>query len=105
MIAAAGNDGTTGVSYPAGFATVVSVAAIDSNMVVASFSQKNADVEIAAPGVGVLSTVPVGIESAATAVVGGVDYAVLAMDGLSAHCQLPVRLPISAWAIRPWQAR
>ena len=48
VIAAAGNDGTTGVSYPAGFATVVSVAAIDSNMVVAGFSQKNADVEIAA---------------------------------------------------------
>ena len=81
VIAAAGNDGTTGVSYPAGFATVVSVAAIDSNMVVAGFSQKNPDVELAAPGVGVLSTIPVGIESAATTVVGGVDYAVQAMVG------------------------
>ncbi len=57
LIAAAGNDGTTGTSYPAGYANVVSVAAIDSNKVVASFSQKNSDVELAAPGVHVLSTV------------------------------------------------
>ena len=70
VIAAAGNDGTTGVSYPAGFATVVSVAAIDANKVVASFSQKNADVELAAPGVGVLSTVPVGSQIAASLTVG-----------------------------------
>ena len=81
VIAAAGNDGTTGVSYPAGFATVVSVAAIDSNMVVAAFSQKNPDVELAAPGVGVLSTVPVGSQIGATTVVGGVDYAVQPMEG------------------------
>jgi subtilisin family serine protease len=57
LIAAAGNDGTTATSYPAGYTTVVSVAAIDSAKNVASFSQKNSDVELAAPGVGVLSTV------------------------------------------------
>src|SRR6478736_2515911 len=57
LIAAAGNDGTTGVSYPAGYPTVVSVAAIDANKAVADFSQKNSDVELAAPGVAVLSTV------------------------------------------------
>lgn len=57
LVAAAGNDGTTAVSYPAGYASVVSVAAIDSSKTVASFSQKNSDVELAAPGVGVLSTV------------------------------------------------
>jgi len=57
LVAAAGNDGTTGVSYPAGYTTVISVAAIDSSKVVADFSQKNSDVELAAPGVGVLSTV------------------------------------------------
>jgi len=37
---------------------VVSVAAIDSNKTVAYFSQYNSAVELAAPGVGVLSTVP-----------------------------------------------
>ncbi len=57
-IAAAGNDGTTGFSYPASYDSVVSIAAIDSNKAWASFSQYNSQVELAAPGVGVLSTVP-----------------------------------------------
>jgi len=57
-IAAAGNAGNNTTSYPAGYSSVVSVAAIDANESVASFSQKNKDVEIAAPGVSVLSTVP-----------------------------------------------
>lgn len=57
-IAAAGNAGNKTVSFPAGYASVVSVAAVDSNETVAAFSQKNADVELAAPGVSVLSTVP-----------------------------------------------
>jgi serine protease len=58
LVAAAGNDGNTRTSYPAGYASVVSVAAVDSTKAVASFSQQNKDVELAAPGVGVLSTVP-----------------------------------------------
>jgi serine protease len=57
-VAAAGNDGTTGKSYPASYSSVVSVAAIDQNKNVAGFSQRNDQVELAAPGVGVLSTVP-----------------------------------------------
>ncbi len=57
-IAAAGNDGSTRLSYPASYASVMSVAALDVNKVVADFSQKNAQVEIAAPGVAVSSTVP-----------------------------------------------
>ena len=56
MIAAAGNSGNSTVSYPAGYAEVVSVAATDSNDQRASFSQFNADVEIAAPGVNITST-------------------------------------------------
>ena len=57
-IAAAGNAGNNGTSYPAGYASVVSVAAVDANEQAASFSQRNRDVELAAPGVSVLSTVP-----------------------------------------------
>lgn len=57
-VAAAGNDGNTRTSYPAGYASVISVAAVDGSGTVASFSQQNADVELAAPGVGVLSTTP-----------------------------------------------
>jgi hypothetical protein len=57
-VAAAGNDGSTRKSYPASYASVISVAAVDSTEAVASFSQKNDAVELAAPGVGVLSTTP-----------------------------------------------
>jgi thermitase len=56
LVAAAGNEGDATRSYPAAYAEVVSVAATDSRDVRASFSNANADVEIAAPGVGVLST-------------------------------------------------
>jgi thermitase len=60
LVAAAGNDGDSTVNYPAGYAQVVSVAATDHNDARASFSNTNADVEIAAPGVNVLSTIPGG---------------------------------------------
>ena len=57
-IAAAGNDGNSSLSYPASYDSVVSVAAVDSSGTKASFSQYNSQVEIAAPGVGVMSTLP-----------------------------------------------
>jgi subtilisin family serine protease len=56
IVAAAGNDGDTTISYPAGLAQVVSVAAIGPTDAVAPFSNANADVELAAAGVDVLST-------------------------------------------------
>jgi subtilisin family serine protease len=55
-VAAAGNDGNSTMSYPASYSSVMSVAAVDSSGNVANFSQYNAQVEIAAPGVGVNST-------------------------------------------------
>ena len=57
-IASAGNSGNTSFSYPASYPAVVSVAAIDENKNLASFSQRNSQVELSGPGVGVLSTVP-----------------------------------------------
>ena len=57
LVAAAGNDGNSAVNYPAGYAQVISVAATDDTDARASFSNANADVEVAAPGVAVLSTV------------------------------------------------
>ncbi|MFP5390287.1 MAG: S8 family serine peptidase [Gammaproteobacteria bacterium] len=80
-IAAAGNDGNTVVSYPAGYASVMSVAAIDENKAWATFSQYNSKVEIAAPGVSVLSTVPTGAGSAAELTVGTRVYAPGGMEG------------------------
>ncbi len=56
LIAAAGNDGDSTQNYPAAYPNVVSVAATDDEDKRASFSNANADVEIAAPGVSVNST-------------------------------------------------
>jgi subtilisin family serine protease len=80
-IAAAGNDGTTAQSYPAGYASVVSVAAIDQSKQWATFSQYNSKVELAAPGVNVLSTVPMGAGSDSLLTVGSTTYAPGGMDG------------------------
>jgi subtilisin family serine protease len=80
-IAAAGNDGNTRHSYPASYDSVVSVAAIDLNKVVADFSQQTNQVELAAPGVNVLSSVPTGTVSIATLDVAGTSYDTLGMYG------------------------
>ena len=58
LVAAAGNDGNSAYSYPASYDAVMSVAAVSSNGNVASFSQYNDQVDIAAPGVDVMSTIP-----------------------------------------------
>jgi thermitase len=55
IVAAAGNDGDTGTDFPAGYPEVVSVAAVDDAGSRAVFSNANEDVEVAAPGVDVLS--------------------------------------------------
>lgn len=56
LIAAAGNDYGGAVSYPAAYDSVIAVSATDSNDSLASFSSIGAQVELAAPGVGILST-------------------------------------------------
>ena len=76
-VAAAGNSGNTSYSYPASYDAVISVAAIDSNKELASFSQRNDQVELSAPGVGVLSTTPF-VDAQVTV---DKDYIVSAMDG------------------------
>ena len=60
LVAAAGNGGGTAYSYPASYDSVISVAAVDQNNIVANFSQKNDQVELAAPGVFIYSTVMSG---------------------------------------------
>ena len=80
-IAAAGNDGNTALSYPAGYASVMSVAALDEAWQWATFSQHNSKVEIAAPGFNVLSTVPMDTGSAFSFAMGGVGYEAGGMDG------------------------
>ncbi len=67
LVAAAGNDGNDSPSYPADYPSVISVAAIDQSKQVASFSDYGPDIALCAPGVGVLSTVPVNTGWLATA--------------------------------------
>ena len=85
LIAAAGNDGnpsnTTDIeSFPASYDSVMSVAAIDSSKALADFSQKNSQVEIAAPGVDVYSTYPEGTGQVVSLSVGSSAYSVNAME-------------------------
>lgn len=58
LVAAAGNEGDDGVTYPAKFPEVIAVAAIDENDNVPSWSSKGQEVELSAPGVNILSTLP-----------------------------------------------
>jgi hypothetical protein len=56
VVAAAGNDGFDSPTYPASYPGVMSVAATDNSGVIQSFSQWGGAADIAAPGVGIVST-------------------------------------------------
>jgi thermitase len=58
VVAAAGNGGSSSPQYPAYYTNCIAVAATDSSDRLASFSQYGSWVDIAAPGVGILSTIP-----------------------------------------------
>lgn len=55
-VAAAGNDGCDCISYPAALPQVLAVSATRSDDTLASFSNFGSDIELAAPGVSILST-------------------------------------------------
>jgi subtilisin len=64
-VAAAGNSGNCsgkggGIGFPAVYESVIAVTAVDSTDARACFSSVGPDAELAAPGVGILSTVPGG---------------------------------------------
>lgn len=64
LVATSGNSGTNESHYPANYANVLSVAAVDAKREHASFSQYNNGVDIAAPGVDILSTQPLNFSGA-----------------------------------------
>ncbi len=57
IVAAAGNE-AAGVSYPAAFPPVIAVGAVDYNDRLAYFSNFGPEIDVVAPGVNVLSTIP-----------------------------------------------
>lgn len=58
LVAAAGNTGSNIVLYPAAYDSVIAVSATDSNNIRPSWSTYGPQVELAAPGVSVYSTIP-----------------------------------------------
>lgn len=70
VVAATGNDGATRVSYPAAYAVNVAVGAVDHNDVVATFSNRGTNIDVTAPGVMVLSSVPANTGSEASVTAG-----------------------------------
>jgi subtilisin family serine protease len=65
VVAASGNDGHEGVSFPAAFEGVVAVGAVGPDSELASFSNVGPELDLVAPGVAVLSSVPRGSGSEA----------------------------------------
>ncbi len=55
VVAAAGNGGNTQMNYPAGYPTVMAVSATTSTDGLASFSSRGANIDVGAPGQGILS--------------------------------------------------
>lgn len=95
VVAAAGNDGNSVRSYPAGYSSVMMVGANDADNNIADFSQypsctsgrgKRATtdeticVEVTAGGVDTLSTVPAGLASASTLLADGSNFASSGME-------------------------
>jgi subtilisin family serine protease/flagellar hook assembly protein FlgD len=75
VVAAAGNEGTETMSYPAALPGVVAVGATDANGGRAWFSNYGSWVTVAAPGVGILSTVPTAGSQMAAAPTSGYSQA------------------------------
>ncbi|MEU6234741.1 type VII secretion-associated serine protease mycosin [Kitasatospora sp. NPDC047058] len=80
VVASTGNDGKEGDTFPAAFPTVLAVGASDRNNERAPFSQYGDFVDVAAPGVDMLSTVPRGGQC----VDNGTSFAAPYVAGLAA---------------------
>jgi hypothetical protein len=84
VVAASGNDGARSVSYPAAYSANIAVGAVDRNDVIASFSNTGRNLDVVAPGVGILSSVPDGTGSEASVTAGSGNYQAFGME-FAAH--------------------
>jgi subtilisin family serine protease len=85
IVAASGNESTATIaapiSYPAAYDGVVAVGAVDDKLSIASFSNQGPQLDVVAPGVDVLSTLPVGSGSIAWIAAGTTTYGGVALTG------------------------
>jgi subtilisin family serine protease len=97
VLAAAGNDGNSVRSYPAGYSSVMMIGANDANNNIADFSQfpscvtgkgrkatndETICVEVTAGGVDTLSTYPAGMATVPSLTAGGASFASSAMENV-----------------------
>lgn len=79
IIAAAGNENATELIFPAGYPVVLSVGAVDRNNSHASFSNTGNNLDLSAPGVDILSSVPIGTGSDSSVIAGSSSYRAFGM--------------------------
>ncbi|MGZ7078508.1 MAG: S8 family serine peptidase [Thermoanaerobaculia bacterium] len=70
LIAAAGNSGFDSIDFPARDEGVFAIGAVDSDSILARFSNRGTRLDVVAPGVSVLSTVPLGSAAVADVTAG-----------------------------------
>jgi serine protease len=81
VVAATGNDGSSRLSYPAGYTVNIAVGAVDRNNARASFSNTGQNIDVVGPGVAVLSSVPANqgseasVSTISTYTAFGLEYA------------------------------
>ena len=81
IIAATGNDSdATRINYPANYPVNIAVGAVDVNNVRASFSNGGSNIDVVAPGVAVLSSVPIGTGAEASVTSGLNEYVAVSME-------------------------
>ena len=85
VCAASGNESTTTtpapVGYPAAYNNVLAIGAVDSTQTIASFSNQGPQLAVVAPGVSVLSTVPVGAGSSVSVTTGNTALTASSLTG------------------------
>jgi subtilisin family serine protease len=91
IVAAAGNNGSGASGYPAQYPSVISVGASSSNNQITSWSTKNSQVELAAPGDSIVSTT-VSVSR------GRVSYVYAQMSGTSMACPHVAAVAAKVWA-------
>ncbi len=107
VVAAAGNEGSSTPDVPSAYPHVLSVAATDEGDVPASFSNTGSSIDLAAPGVDVLSLVPSSICPSEVANVEGTSFSSPAVAGAAAilRAQRPALTPSQVFDLLRLSAR